>query len=312
MSQHLSVDAPAARGAWLGADLPEVSLSFEFFPPKSEAAAERLWDAIERLAPLRPAYVSVTCGAGGSTTSPRPGVLGLAIRRRTVIAAAAHLTCAGAPRAVLDEAARRYWGEGVRHIVALRGDPPRGTGRYRAHPDGYACAAALVQALRRIAGFEISVAGYPEAHPDSPSAAADLDNLKRKVDAGADRIITQYCFDTDIVLRFRDRAAAAGIAVPVAAGIMPIHNFAQIARFSEGCGAGVPAWLRHLFDGLDDDPATHAAVATTVAAEQCRRLVANGIHELHVYTLNRAELTLPVCRLLGSRPRVRQAAWAAA
>lgn len=312
MSQHPPVDAAAARGAWLGARLPEASLSFEFFPPKSEAAAQRLWDAIERLAPLQPAFVSVTCGAGGSSKTEGTAELVHAIRRRTGMAAAAHLTCAGAPRATLDDAARRYWDEGVRHLVALRGDPPRGSGRYRPHPDGYGCAADLVRALRRIADFEISVAGYPEAHPDSPSAEADLDNLRRKVDAGADRIITQYCFDTDLVLRFRDRVAAAGIAAPVAAGIMPIPNFAQIARFSEGCGAGIPGWLRHLFDGLDDDPPTRTAVATTVAAEQCRRLVANGIHELHVYTLNRAELTVPICRLLGTPPRVREAAWAAA
>ena len=292
---------------WLGAPLPDVSLSFEFFPPKTEAAAERLWEAIERLSALEPAYVSVTCGAGGTKTEGTADLV-RAIRRRTGIPAAAHLTCAGAPREVLDAAARLYWEEGVRHVVALRGDPPRGMGRYQPRPDGYPYAADLVRALRRIAEFEISVAGYPEAHPDSPSARADLDNLRRKVDAGADRIITQYCFDTDAFLRFRDRLVESGVTVPIAAGIMPIHNFAQIARFSEGCGAGVPGWLRELFEGLDDDPATQAAVATSVAAEQCRRLVAGGIHELHVYTLNRAELTLPICRLLGLRPGVRQAA----
>ncbi len=305
MNQHLTT-AEAVRpsaAAWLGAPLPGVDLSFEFFPPKSEAAAERLWGAIDRLAAFEPAFVSVTCGAGGSDKTGGTAELVHAIRHRTGVPAAAHLTCAGVARGVLDEAARRYWDEGVRHIVALRGDPPRGTGRYRPHPDGYPYAADLVRALRRIADFEISVAAYPEAHPDSPSVEADLDSLRRKVDAGADRIITQYCFDTDAFLRFRDRVVDAGITVPIAAGIMPIHNFAQICRFSEGCGAGVPGWLRELFDGLDDDPVTQAAVATSVAAEQCRRLVANGIRELHVYTLNRAELTLPICRLLGFRPR---------
>jgi methylenetetrahydrofolate reductase (NADPH) len=274
-----------------------VALSFELFPPKTPAAAERLWQTVEQLRPLAPHYVSVTCGAGGN---PAEGTAALveALRRDARLAAAAHLTCACAPAAAVETIARHYWEAGVRHLVALRGDRPKDAA---ARPAGahHAFARDLVAALRRIAPFEISVAAYPEAHPEAASAAADLDNLKRKVDAGAVRAITQYCFDTEQVLRFRDRMAAAGIAAPLAVGIMPVHDFGQIRRFSEGCGAGVPAWLGALFAGLEDDPDERLRVGARVAAEQAGRLIAEGIRELHLYTLNRAEPTLAACRLLG-------------
>jgi methylenetetrahydrofolate reductase (NADPH) len=303
MTAHL----PPRRPAWLGEALPPVELSFEFFPPKSPAQREKLEATIERLKPLAPDFVSVTCGAGGGKHTGTAELVG-DLRRHHGLAAAAHLTCAGASRALLDEAAQHYWEEGVTHLIALRGDPPRDSGRYLPHPDGYPYAADLVAALRRIAPFEISVACYPETHPEASSPQADLDNLKRKVDAGAGRAISQYCFDTDAILRFRDRMAAAGIAVPLAAGIIPVHDFQQIRRFSLGCGAGVPGWLARLFEGLEDDPETRAMVAASVAAEQCRRLVAEGVERLHVYTLNRAEITVALCRLLGQGARLARAA----
>jgi methylenetetrahydrofolate reductase (NADPH) len=286
--------------------LAEVRISFEFFPPKTEAAAARLWQTVEQLKPLKPRYVSVTCGAGGN---PAEGTAAwvAALRERAGLSAAAHVTCASAPRVAIDEIARRYWSAGVRQIVAIRGDRPKDAAacddaaRYRFAVD-------LVQALRRIADFQISVAAYPETHPEAASAVADLDNLKRKLDAGAARAITQYCFDTDTVLRFRDRMVAAGITAPLAVGIMPVHDFHQIKRFSDGCGAGVPAWLGALFEGLDDDPEERARVGARVAAEQIRRLIVAGFRELHVYTLNRAELTLAACRLLGLHPSLAHAA----
>jgi methylenetetrahydrofolate reductase (NADPH) len=284
------------RFAWLGEPLPEVEISFEFFPAKTPAAEIKLWQTVEKLQALRPSYVSVTCGAGGN---PAEGTEALvtALRGRAGLVAVPHLTCASAPRHAIEQIAAHYGASGFRHIVALRGDRPK-DGSHD-DPDRYRFAVELVKALRRIGAFEISVAAYPEAHPEALSAAADLDNLKRKIDAGASRAITQYCFDTETILRFRDRMSAAGIKVPLAVGILPVHDFGQVSRFSERCGAGMPGWLCALFEDLEDDPAQAAAIAACVAAEQARRLIVEGIPQLHFYTLNRAELTIAACRLLG-------------
>jgi methylenetetrahydrofolate reductase (NADPH) len=297
------------RFAWLGESLPDVAISFEFFPPKTPAGETRFWQAIERLRPVEPRYVSVTCGAGGNPaegTAPLVEALGC----RAGFDAVPHLTCASASRTAVERIARGYLGRGIRKVVALRGDRPK-DGSPLPDADHHRFAVDLVGALRRIGPFEISVAAYPEAHPEAASAAADLDNLARKLDAGASRAITQYCFDTDIILRFRDRMRAAGITAPLAAGILPVHDIGQVRRFSEGCGASVPEWLCALFEGLDDDPGQRALVAASVIAEQARRLVVEGIDELHFYTLNRAELTVAACRLLGIRPRPAAAAHAA-
>jgi methylenetetrahydrofolate reductase (NADPH) len=278
-----------------GSSPPRVS--FEFFPPKTPEMEARLWQSVQRLAPLQPDFVSVTYGAGGSTRQRTHAVVER-VRRETDLEPAAHLTCVAAPRCDVDDIAAKYWEMGVRHIVALRGDAPDGDA-YRAHPRGYRNAADLVAGLKRVADFEISVAAYPEVHPDASSAQADLDNLRRKIDAGAGRAITQYFFDPEVFLRFRDRVAAAGIAVPLVPGILPVTNFAQVVRFSRGCGAGVPAWLSRLFDGLDEDPEQRKLVAATLAAELCHRLQDEGVDEFHFYTLNRSELTRAICRLLG-------------
>jgi methylenetetrahydrofolate reductase (NADPH) len=259
-----------------------------------------LWASIQRKAPLGPRFVSVTYGAGGSTRDRTHNTV-VRIARETALVPAAHLTCVAATRAEVDAVARRYWDAGIRHVVALRGDPPDGAD-YSAHPDGYAFAAELVAGLKRIADFEISVAAYPETHPQAASPAADLDNLRRKVDAGATRAITQYFFDVEAYLRFLDRARAAGVAVPIVPGILPVTNFAQVVRFSRQCGATVPGWMAHLFEGLDEDAETRRLVAATVAAEQCRRLQANGVTEFHFYTLNRADLTYAIAHILGFRP----------
>jgi methylenetetrahydrofolate reductase (NADPH) len=275
-------------------------VSFEFFPPKTAEMEARLWQVIERLEPLGPRFVSVTYGAGGSTRE-RTHATVRRIRQETRLEPAAHLTCVAASRAEIDAVATGYWAAGVRHIVALRGDPPDGATRYRPHPEGYAYARDLVAGLRRVAPFEISVAAYPETHPEAPSPAQDLDNLKAKVEAGASRAITQYFFDTDLYLRFRDRAAAAGIGVPIVPGILPVTNFARVRKFSAACGASIPPWMAAHFDGLDDDPDTRRLVAAGVAAEQCRRLHKNGVHEFHFYTLNRADLIVAICHLLGVR-----------
>jgi methylenetetrahydrofolate reductase (NADPH) len=258
-----------------------------------------LWRAIERLAPLDPHFVSVTYGAGGSTRT-RTHATVARLRRETGLEPAAHLTCVGAPRGEVDQVARQYWDMGIRHIVALRGDQPEGES-YRPHPQGYARAAELVAGLKRIADFEISVAAYPEVHPEAISGEDDLDNLKRKIDAGAERAITQYFFDVAVFLRFRDRVAAAGIDVPLVPGVLPVTNFNQVVKFSQACGASIPEWLAHLFDGLDEDPDQRKLIAASVAAEQCCRLRAHGVGEFHFYTLNRAELTRAICRLLGIR-----------
>jgi len=280
-----------------------IKASFEFFPPKTEAMEKSLWDAVARLAPLKPSFFSVTYGAGGSTRQRTHDTV-VHLKERTGIDAAAHLTCVGATRAEIDEVARAYWDAGIRHIVALRGDPPSGMGgKYTAHPGGYENAAALVAGLKRIGDFQISVAGYPEKHPDSPDAAADLENLKRKVDAGADRCITQFFFEADDYLRFRDRAGAAGIHVPIVPGVMPVSNFQAVSRISGLCGSKVPAWLADLFQGLDDDLETRRMIAAPVAGDLCRRLYAEGVEQFHFYTLNRADLTFAICHLLGVRPR---------
>ena len=263
-----------------------------------------LWASIARLEPLGPRFVSVTYGAGG-TTRDRTHQTVTRIQSETPLQAAAHLTCVAATRAEVDEVARRYWRAGIRHVVALRGDAPEGAAGYEPHPGGYAFAADLVAGLMRIADFEISVAAYPETHPEAKSADEDIDNLKRKIDAGASRAITQYFFDVEMYFRFIDRVRAAGITVPVVPGILPVSNFAQVARFSAMCGASVPHWMADLFDGLDEDPETRKLVAATIAAEQCRLLQANGIDEFHFYTLNRAELTYAIAHILGMRPAPR-------
>ena len=279
-----------------------VRVSFEFFPPKTEKMVQTLWDCVKRLEPLCPSFVSVTYGAGGSTRERTHDTV-VRIARETTLRPAAHLTCVGHHRGEVDDIARRYWDEGIRHIVALRGDAPEGAGAYRPTPGGYAYAADLVAGLKRVADFEISVAAYPETHPDAPDAAFDLDNLKRKVDAGATRAITQYFFDVDVYRRFIDRVHAAGITVPVLPGILPVTNFAQVQKFSAACGASVPAWMAKLFEGLDNDPETRLLVAATVAAEQCRALAADGVTDFHFYTLNRADLAYAISHILGVRPQ---------
>ncbi|MGE0253301.1 MAG: methylenetetrahydrofolate reductase [NAD(P)H] [Alphaproteobacteria bacterium] len=297
---------PASSGTVAPATA-DLSVSFEFFPPKSEAAERQLWATVERLAPLAPAFVSVTYGAGGTTRERTHATVGRIVRE-TGLACAAHLTCVAAARAEIDEVARQYWAAGVRHIVALRGDVPDGSGRYRPAPGGYAYASDLVAGLARVAPFEISVAAYPETHPEAASAAADLDNLKRKLDAGATRAITQFFFDNAVFLRFRDKVAAAGITAPLVPGIMPVSNFASVARFARQCGAGLPPRLARAFDGLDDDPETRRMVAAALACEQVRGLQAAGVRQFHFYTLNRADLTYAICHLLGLRPAAAGAA----
>lgn len=284
-------------------DADGVQVSFEFFPPKTPKMEAALWTAIERLAPLSPDFVSVTYGAGGSTRE-RTHATVERIRRETVLEPAAHLTCVGATRAEIDAVAQRYSEAGVRHVVALRGDPPGGAERFVPHPGGYARAAELVAGLKRVGDFEISVAAHPETHPDAASPEADIDNLKAKIDAGANRAITQYFFDPDIYLRFRDRVRAAGVTAPLVPGVLPVTNVKQVLKFSAACGASVPGRLAKLFDGLDDEPETRQLVAASVAAEQCRRLRAEGVDEFHFYTLNRAALTVAICRVLGLRPAV--------
>lgn len=283
----------------------QIRVSFEFFPPKSTEMSAQLWQAITALAALKPHFVSVTYGAGGSTQDQTFATV-VRMRRETTLEPAAHLTCVGATAAQIRSLLERYWAAGIRHIVALRGDQPGGA---PPGPDGAAPIAGgldgaleLVQLIRTVADFEISVAAYPETHPKAASPEADLDYLKRKLDAGAVRALTQYFFDTGTYLRFRDRAARAGITAPLVPGILPVTNFAQVKRFSAMCGATIPPWMTDLFEGLDDDPATRKLVAAMVATEQCRALQAAGVDEFHFYTLNRADLTLGICRRLGLKP----------
>jgi methylenetetrahydrofolate reductase (NADPH) len=297
--ERLPFSGPLARGA--------VRVSFEFFPPKTVEMERQLWSAIERLKPLDPLFVSVTYGAGGSTRE-RTHATVRRIRTETPLEPAAHLTCVGATREEVDAVARDYRAAGIRHIVALRGDPQAHAARYEPHPGGYAFAVDLVRGLKRVGDFEISVAAYPEVHPEAGSAAADLDNLKRKIDAGATRAITQFFFDVDIYLRFVDKCRAAGITVPIVPGILPVTNYARVVQFARSCGASIPRWLADLFEGLDDDPATRQLVAATAAAEQCRELYADGIDEFHFYTLNRADLSYAICHIIGLRPSPEAAA----
>ncbi|MBB5710353.1 methylenetetrahydrofolate reductase [Sphingomonas xinjiangensis] len=280
----------------------DIDVSFEFFPPKSEKMEETLWDSVQTLSPLGPRFVSVTYGAGG-TTRERTHNTVARIARETAIPAAAHLTCVEATREEIDQVAQEYWAAGVRHIVALRGDSPRAGEKYATHPGGYENAADLVAGLRKLHPFEISVAAYPECHPDSEHAQADLDNLKRKIDAGANRAITQFFFEPETFFRFRDDAAKAGINAEIVPGIMPVMNYASVVRMSAMCGTAVPGWMETLFEGLDDHPAARQLVAATLTAELCRKLYAGGVRQFHFYTLNRAELSYAICHLLGVRPR---------
>jgi len=293
----ISADAPLFAG--LAGD---IAVSFEFFPPKSGAMEVQLWDAIAALAPLDPAFVSVTYGAGGSTRERTHATVARLVRE-TALVPAAHLTCVGASRGEIAEIADRYWEAGVRHVVALRGDPPPdgGLGIFVPHPDGYANAADLVAGLAARHPFELSVAAYPELHPESPSVEADLDNLKRKIDAGATRAITQFFFSAETYFRFLDRVLAAGISVPILPGIMPVTNLNGIRRM--GGNTQVPDWLEAMFAGLDDRPGPRALVAAVVAADLCRRLYDGGSRDFHFYTLNRADQAFAICQLLGLRPK---------
>ena len=303
-----TLEAKRAKAAsWLSEPLPPVELSIEIFPTKTPEAGERLWKNLELFVAAKPRFVSVTCGAGGtgeSGTFP----LATAVQERFGVPVAAHLTCAYASRAEIDELLQRYWQQGIRRIVALRGDPPKGVARYEPRPDGYAFADDLVRGIRAVAQFDVSVGCYPETHPEAPDAAFDLAHLRRKVEAGATRAITQYCFDTDHILRFRDELVTAGIEVEYVPGIMPIHSFTQIKRFSAACGASIPAWLQSMFEGVEDSSPIHGMVAASVASEQCRRLAAEGLTRMHVYALNRAELPLAIVHLLNAARSLRDAA----
>jgi methylenetetrahydrofolate reductase (NADPH) len=286
----------------------KVGVSFEFFPPRNPAASDLLWRTVAQLEPLAPQFVSVTSGAGGSTREVTIDTV-LHLRRDSTIEPAAHMTCVGATEGEVSALAETYWAAGVRRIVALRGDAPADGATL---PAGHLRHASdLVACLRRIADFDISVAAFPETHPEALSPATDLDNLKRKFDAGAARAITQFFFDVPVYLRFVERARKAGIHQEIVPGILPIGNFAQVANFSRRCGASVPDWLAGLFDGLDDDPAMRELVAATVAAELCASLWAEGVRQFHFYTLNRGNLTAAVCRLLGLKPQTQSAPLAA-
>jgi methylenetetrahydrofolate reductase (NADPH) len=298
-------EARRALDAPLFADLAgDAAVSFEFFPPKTEKMEETLWSSIETLAPLRPRFVSVTYGAGGSTRE-RTHQTVARLATETTIPAAAHLTCVEASKGEIEEIAREYWTAGVRHIVALRGDPPVAGTRFTAHPDGYRNAAELVAGLKAIHPFEISVAAYPECHPEAASPESDIANLKAKFDAGASRAITQFFFTPECYFRFCDRARSAGIEGEIVPGILPVSNVAQTRKIAGQCGTAIPAWMDRLFEGLDDRPAARQLVAATIAAEMCRRLYAGGVRQFHFYTLNRAELSYAICHLLGLRPDAR-------
>lgn len=296
----LSPLGPVARA---GSNHNAVNVSFEFFPPKSDEAEANLWSAIRRLEPLNPAFVSVTYGAGGSTRERTHRTVQRIISE-TTLRPAAHLTCVEASRDEVDEVIEGYKAIGVDHIVALRGDPPGGDGiggAYVPRADGYANATELSQAISRVGGFDITVGAYPERHPESPSIDHDIDVLKAKVDAGATRAVTQFFFDIEAFLRFRDRVRAAGVTIPLIPGIMPVSNFKGLSRMSAACGASIPDWLAAHFDGLDDDPETRKLLAASIAAETCARLQEEGFSDFHFYTLNRAELVYAICRVLGVR-----------
>jgi methylenetetrahydrofolate reductase (NADPH) len=297
---RLAMEALAAHSPLFAEARGDVAVSFEFFPPKSDAMAETLWRSIETLAPLRPRFVSVTYGAGGSTRERTHATVERLVRE-TDLTPAAHLTCVGASRGEIDEVARAYWDAGVRHIVALRGDPSEPGQAYVPHDQGYANAAELVAGLKNVAPFDISVAAYPEVHPDSDCPNSDLDNLLRKIDAGADRAITQFFFSAENFFRFRDRVAARGVDIEIVPGILPVSNVAQTRRFAGICGAAIPDWMDSLFEGLDDLPAARQLVAATIAGELCGQLYAGGVRHFHFYTLNRAELAYAICHMLGVR-----------
>jgi len=284
-----------------------VAVSFEFFPPKDEAMEKTLWASIERLAPLKPRFVSVTYGADGSTRTRTHGIV-TRVMRETNLVAAPHLTCVGASRDEVLSVARGYWNDGIRHIVALRGDPPQGSSQYVPHASGFAYACDLVAGLKSVGDFEISVAAYPETHPEAQNDASDLSNLKAKLDAGANRAITQSFFDTGIFLRFRDRCAKAGIDTTIVPGLLPIISLPQLLKFAARTATSVPDWLRHRFDGLDADADTRRMIAAAVAIEQVQQLAREGVDEFHFYTLNRAELTYAICHALGVRPQAPRAA----
>ena len=277
-----------------------VAVSFEFFPPSDEPMGRQLWDSVQRLAPLQPNFVSVTYGAGGSTQDRTLATL-RRLAQRTDLPAAGHLTCVGKSRSEVDTVARDYAAAGIKRIMALRGDLPATEGRYVPHPEGYRDAADLVAGLTKIGDFDISVAAYPEGHPDSPSSSADLDNLKRKLDAGARRAITQLFFEPETYLCFMERARSAGITAPIIPGILPVTNFKIVQEFAKRCGTAIPAWLARTFEGLDEDPVTRELIAATVAVDLCLKLRAQGVTDFHIYTLNRAELTLAICHMLGLR-----------
>ena len=279
-----------------------VNVSFEFFPPQTDSMVEKLWATVERLAPLGPEFVSVTYGAGGSTRE-RTHNLVSDIRKKTDLEPAAHLTCVGASKGEIEDVANQYWEAGIRHIVALRGDPPEGEVNFKPHPDGFSGSVELIAHLRKMHDFEISVGCYPEIHPEARSSLADIDYLKRKMDAGATRAITQFFFEPDAYLRFVDRALAQGIDIPIIPGILPVTSYSKLKQFGDQCGTQIPAWLTHLFEGLDQDPATRHLVAAMVASEQCRALQKAGVTDFHFYTLNRADLVYAICHTLGVRPK---------
>jgi methylenetetrahydrofolate reductase (NADPH) len=278
------------------------TVSFEFFPPKTEELEGQLLSAARRLERLAPEFVSVTYGAGGSTRDRTHSIVKRLVDE-TTLKPAAHLTCVAATREEVDAVAREYWDAGVRHIVALRGDAPTIGAKYEPHPGGYPFAVDLVSGLKRVADFDITVAAYPEVHPEARDADADLDNLKRKIDAGASRAITQFFFDPEVFLRFRDRAAAAGITIPITPGILPVTNFKRLKAFAAACGTEVPRWVHDLLEGIVDDNETRRLVAASLAAQTCQLLMANGVYEFHFYTLNRAELSYAICHMLGVRPK---------
>ncbi len=279
-----------------------IRVSFEFSPPRTDEAEEQLWRAIRRLEPLAPAFVSVTYGAGGSTRE-RTHATVKRIVQETSLLPAAHLTCVSSPRSEIDEIARSYWDAGVRHIVALRGDMPEMSGPFTPHADGYASTPEMIEGIRRVAPFEISVSCYPERHPDSPSRDHDLALLRRKIDAGASRAIAQFCFDSELIARMRDRAAAQGVAVPIIPGMMPTTNFKGVARMAQRCGARMPEWLTRLYDGLDNDLESRRIIAAAVMAEQVAELHRLGFDQFHFYTLNQSDLTYAACRVLGLQPK---------
>jgi len=283
------------------AEHPAPRVSFEFFPPKTPAMEDKLWQAVKRLEPLAPSFVSVTYGADGSTRD-RTHNLVSRVSQETRLSGAPHLTCVGASKEEVQAIARQYWDEGIRHIVALRGDPPQGAETFEPHPQGYHHANELVAGLREVADFELSVAAYPEVHPEAPDADFDLDNLKRKLDAGASRAISQFFFEPELFLRFRDRCATAGIDAPIVPGVLPINKFSQMLRFAKLCGAAVPPWLHERFAGLDEDDETRRLIAANTAIEMVTALQREGVHDFHFYTLNRAELTYAICYALGLRP----------